>query len=222
MSCAAYNTKTSVDGVITSNAILNQTKYLIIPFAWIKLRAGEFHFADPNRGKNLCLVARRSFPYNFVMPGPFIERHSETTLEEDKKDSYFVTNSQLFKTRVSFLVAISGYIIYEIIQRRSRYFYYLTDWNWLLNFVYFLVAIILSSKRFSGRSSDYFVFKYFYACTVCLSWVVTVVFWGFIVTNQPFEVEEVLDVIPLEVAITGTISHLLNIILPLIDLTRII
>lgn len=145
------------------------------------------------------------------MPGPFIVRNSDVTLEGNQKHSFFVTNSQLYKTRLIILVLVVAHITWRIARAKSHYFYFLTNWNWLINLLYFSIVVLLTTKPSPKPYTKNLVFKYFYSSSVCLSWIVTIVYWALLS-------EELFTDISVELKIVGTLSHILNIVFPMIDL----
>lgn len=143
--------------------------------------------------------------------GPFIVRNSDVTLERDEKHSYFITNPQLYQTRLVLLALVVAHITWRLVRAQTAYFYYLTNWNWLINLVYFTLVVVLTTKR-TPTYTENLVFKYFYSSTVCLSWIVTIVYWT-LLSGEIFDNE-----LSVEQKIGGTLSHVLNIIYPMIDL----
>lgn len=117
-------------------------------------------------------------------------------------DSYFIRDKTLGLLRLIFAVLITTHVTWRLVEERGGYFYYLTNWNWILNLAYFWVAA--THKR---PSSSPFLNTLF-ASSQSISWIVTLVFWVLL-----FDATDSAAGLSSQI-----ISHSFNLIFPLIDL----
>ncbi|KAI8897928.1 hypothetical protein BC833DRAFT_15746 [Globomyces pollinis-pini] len=118
--------------------------------------------------------------------------------------------SPLLAFRIICFVYVSFWICYGIFFQKQNYhyFFFLTNWNWMLDWLYFLVAILMVKSPTTYLR----VYQVFMAIIPTISTIVVVVFWCLLNTlvfgpNRPTEMR-----------VSSTVSHTLNFILPIIDI----
>ena len=131
--------------------------------------------------------------------------------EDDQIHSFFITNSQLFKTRLVIATLVFSNIVWMITVVKASYFLFLTNWTWILNCIYFLLALALSNRQ--RPPTDYYVFKYFYSCLASIPWIVSIVFFSLLKS-------EISHTVSVDQRLMKVLSHTMIIFFPIIDLFR--
>ena len=119
-----------------------------------------------------------------------------------RMDSYFVSDSVLWWFRLLSLTLTASLLCWRLTVEGYKYFYYLTNWNWILNFLFFAAALTHRNPSFSPLLNSLF------AAVQPISWIVTIVFWALLFDSTKAPVD----------LFSQSISHSLNLLLPLIDL----
>jgi hypothetical protein len=126
-----------------------------------------------------------------------------------------VKEKTLLVYRISSLITVIGYNIYRLNRRGSEYFYFLTNWNWIVLIIYFTVASRHSYSCLKGTTSPIFemIYRIGFALIQALSWTVTITYWILLANAELSS-----TVLGLEIKVDNIIAHSLNLILLLIDL----
>lgn len=131
------------------------------------------------------------------MPSPTSTR---TSNPPDLSNSRFVSDKVLSIIRLVFAIITTGIIIWRIVGNKAIYFYYLTHWNWILNFFYFWTVFIVKRNCTSTQL--------LFSATNSISWIVTIVYWLLLFNGNESP----------EGLASGIIQHTFNLIFPLVDL----
>lgn len=141
-------------------------------------------------------------------PTPLLERRLETALP--LRLSLLVSNRTLCVFRISASLFYLSYILWRLSVTGIVYIWWFTDWNWILNLVYFASATALSlipnPYRIHSR-----LHKHLFSAILPISILVSLTFWLIIVWELPSHLweREKFDLI------TG---HSLNLLFPFIEL----
>ncbi|KAJ3272630.1 hypothetical protein HDV01_005377 [Terramyces sp. JEL0728] len=138
----------------------------------------------------------------------------EKTKPEKENHSYFLSNLNVLKIHIFMVLFLYTYDALNIIVYGAFYFYFLTNWNWIINTIYFTFALYKSYLVYNGQQVGPLLQKAlfgFFALIQPVSWLVSVVFWALLSPGMVFHNTNAFD------RNTCIISHTLNLIFPLVE-----
>lgn len=127
-----------------------------------------------------------------------------------KTSSHYISDKTLLYFRICSAVVICGYVIWRFSRSGLLYFYYLTYWNWTVNFLYFPTAIAQSihpDKKYLANLKHCL-----FSIMQPISLLVFLLYW-ILLSGVLFDADT-----DLEERISGVASHSFNIILPVIEM----
>jgi hypothetical protein len=122
--------------------------------------------------------------------------------------SLITTNKRLLYWRLFIALFYIAYISWRVSLFGWFYWYFITDWNWGINVVYFLSGAYLC---YTNQPSNT-LHKCLFAIVNSVSWIATIVFWSLLnelVFSDKWTISDRID---------GAIGHSVNLLFPLIDL----
>ncbi|KAI8897292.1 hypothetical protein BC833DRAFT_54517 [Globomyces pollinis-pini] len=126
-----------------------------------------------------------------------------------------VTNHTLFVSRVSTTIFFVSWILWRLATEGWRYLFFLTNWNWILNSVYFAISslycysVIHQSKMRHILKSIHIIM---FAVVMTISWIVAFGFWTLLSKSVVDPNRLVTE------RMISALAHILNLIFPIFDL----
>ena len=123
-----------------------------------------------------------------------------------------ISNSSLLLLRISMAVFFYFYISWRFSLFGLFYWYFLTDWNWGLNFIYFCLGSleIIMGRKFPRILRV--VHKFLFSAVQTISWLVGIIFWILLSSILLSEEMSTID------KIDQVVGHSMNLIPVVLDL----
>jgi hypothetical protein len=127
--------------------------------------------------------------------------------------SNWIPDATMVKIRIAEAVFVTGFYLYRVVINPVEFYYLYTNFNWTINLIYFWIAGAITFKSWKknvpvGRKW----LQIFMSIVLPTSILVTTVFWIFMSSEVISPTKKI------ESRIRSALSHLLNTVIPLLDL----